>query len=196
MVKFRLKLLRICKQMTRNDMFYFHHQMKRHFASLTDDVQEPHVLFNLLIKHGDIGPHNTELLEESLFALKRHDLISILTNKQKLFQKPAIPSFDRDTSISDKFVLQLCNQDISPDNLCQLAVNGFKLPFVVLQRAKYDSKTTVEASLSVFSHWRQQAPYRDVSMLSADSMPPYTKEGLARALKDAQLNYILHKYFN
>ena len=195
MVKFRLKLLKVYRKMTRSDVYYFHHQMKKHFPYLTDDVQEPTYLFSLLIKHGLIGPSNTQILVESFFALKRHELISILTDNQRYnVSKPSVPIPDKDI-LTDQFILRFCTDDIGPDDLLQLGVKGFKLPFIVIQRAQYDSKNTLDATLTVFTQWKQQAPIVGISEVTAGDMPPYSKKGLARALKDAQLNFVLHKYF-
>ena len=196
MVNFRLKLLKVYRKMCRSDIYYFHHQMRRYFPHLTDDVQEPDVLFSLLIKKGLIGPDNIQLLVESFFALKRHELISLLTgDKQNTPPKPETPVFD-DQTLTDQFVLKFCTEEIGPDELWQLGVKGFKLPFIVIQRAQYDSKTTLDATLSVFSQWKQQAPNTDASRLPADAMPSYSTRGLANALRDAQLNYAWQKYFS
>ena len=184
MIKFRIKLLRVYKKMSRCDIYSFHHQMRKFFPNLTDNVEEPYTLFSLLIKKGLIGPDNIQLLVESFSDMKQKELISILTDKQN----PIVSIGD---ALTDQFVLRFCTEEIGREELWHLGVEGFKLQFVVIQRALYDSKTVLEASITVFSRWKQQAPNSEISTLPVGTMPPYNKKGLAKALSEAQLNSAL-----
>ncbi|KAI6661932.1 Tyrosine-protein kinase TXK-like [Oopsacas minuta] len=205
MLRFRIKLIKINRLMTKTNAYYLHQQMKRYFPFLTKEIQEPHYLFKLLIDHGFMSSEDTTVLTNAFFAMKRHDLVSILTEepemsvirKQRSHSSVSLREVHNEPlrPLTDQFIYTFCREEIGPNDLLGLGVNGFRIPLAAIQRAKYDANNILDATIAVFTYWKQQAPLSDLSDLPTDSMPPYTMEGLAKALKDAQLNYPLRKYF-
>ena len=103
---------------------------------------------------------------------------------------------DTDQPLTDQFILNFCSNELGPDELMHLGVTGFKLPMVAIQRAQYDSKSTTDASIAVFTQWKNSAPLPvSTSWIRDGTMPPYTMRGLANALLECSLNNSYRKYF-
>ena len=195
--------------MTKDDHRYFRLQMKRQL-SLTKDDLTSFEIFNLLIRRKLITSKDVKIILDAFFRMKRHGLISILehgqtsqrkTNQDRKEIKPTFkpqPNLIQDTSqtLTDPFILHLCTDDISPSQLMQLGVQGFKLPILAISRAQYDYRS-LDASIAVFTQWKNSAPLpSSTSWIHNGTMPSYTMRGLKRALEDSQMNHILIKYHN
>ena len=89
------------------------------------------------------------------------------------------------TLLTDIEVVTYCSQ-IAPDEWKQLAVIGFKLTLIQVQRIDYDCRTMQDKAASMFSAWKNLA-------FTSYYYPPYTKQGLRQAAVSANLNGLIHR---
>ena len=121
-------------------------------------------------------------------TLKRSSTEQTLSPRKKTCQSNPDKSVDQ--PLTDQFILRFCSEMIGPSELMNLGVKGFKLSIVAIQRAQYDSKRTLDASIDVFTQWKNSAPFPvSTSWIRDGTMPPYTMRGLRKALKECNMNY-------
>ena len=219
----------VSRAMNEEDGSQFHQQMRQDFHSLTDDVQDPFFLFNILIKENTEEQEKLQRISRFIRNMKNNELTTILfqdeNNNDKTPQHEesteqmksscsesrhprtlkrssteqtlppckktcqSNPDKSVDQPLTDQFILSFCSEVIGPSELMNLGVKGFKLPIVAIQRAQYDSKRTTDASIDVFTQWKNSAPLPVSTRRIRDgTMPPYTMRGLRKALKECEMN--------
>ena len=92
---------------------------------------------------------------------------------------------DNNLMLTDPQVIGYCSQ-ISPDEWKQLAVIGFGLTFIEVDRIDHDRTTIQDKVVAIFMVWKNQSfapPYS----------PPFTKQGFKQALITANLNGLIYR---
>ena len=176
--------------MTKSDEYFLHQQMKRCIFSLSEETEEPLIIFNLLIEIGLISPDDTYMLMDAFFGMKRHAILAIIREIEQ--PRPPIRSSSvphshsiakrYSTQLTEKFIYEFCREELGPNDLMPLGLKGLKLPRDVTQRTISNNRITLNASLALFARWREYT-----SCNEDDVTPPFTMSGLTEALKDAQL---------
>ena len=92
---------------------------------------------------------------------------------------------DDNTMLTDIETMKFCTQ-IIPDEWKPLAVVGFKMTLILVERIDYDEKTIQDKTLKMFTEWKNLS-------FGSSVHPPYTKYGLRQAALDAKLNGLIDR---
>ncbi len=193
--QFKLKLVTIDRKMEDKDKFFLKAQFRDSVGEIEDRESAIRDLFDLLIEKRIIASDNVKDLITALMKIKRSDLVEILEDEGVTASNPITPPKDvistsKEETLTDQYVLTMC-KELTPSDLTDLTVAGFGLGLSVVTRARYDTKTTVDAAINIFREWKNVAPINEFSRPHGNKVPVYSKSGLKLAFKSARLNHLL-----